>query len=170
MTGYRYSFSECEYSLELPEAPQAKSIWAGEEAPDFEANSSLGVVGEQANYKRMEWQTKDFLNVEITCVRVTPEFLKAQTSAKMFDYLESQFKDVSFESKKKNFSPGAQTLSWATIAGYEFDKNKKMIYNIGHYLTGLKSAMIIKIQFVADNPTFAEQYKMIDQSITLNKN
>lgn len=169
-SGYRYAWNNCEYSLELPEAPQSKSLWVDDDLSDFEKASSLGIVGERATYNRMEWQTNDFLNVEITCINVTPEFLKSLKAQKMFDYLESQFRDVTIENKKKNFSPGAQTLSWATIEGYEFDQDKRMIYNIGHYLTGLKTVMIIKIQFVADNPTFTKQYNVIDQSIALNKN
>lgn len=169
LIGYRYSWADCEYNVELPEAPQVKSIWGEDKLPDFEKISTMGVIGERARYHRIDWQTEDFLKIDILCLQVPQPFLKSLLPGKIFQYLDREIDAPNLSNAKRDTTHGAETLSWSSIAGYHFDSKNRAIYNIAHYLTGLKTVFIINISYIADNPIFTAQFNMVNDSISLNK-
>ena len=169
-TSYRYAWSDCEYSVELPEAPKVRSIWDTDTVSSrFEKPILLGQIGEAATYKRVNIATGDSISADVMCMKTTSEFLNSLTMEKMHSSLGTSFKGKTMQGLKKNYSKGAETLSWATIAGYGFDKDKKTVFRVGHYLTGLTTIALITIEVSAENKEFMQQYDLIDKSITLNK-
>lgn len=169
LDGYRYSWADCDYNVELPEAPQVKSLWGDEKLPDFEKISNMGVIGERAKYYRIDWQTNDFINIDIICLLVPQTFLKELQPGKIFEYLEREIDAPNLSNMKKDTTRGAETLSWTSVAGYHFDSKNRAIYNIAHYLAGLRTVFVMKISYIADNPTFTAQFNMVNESIALNK-
>ncbi len=163
---YNYAHNDGEYSINLPEAPTAVTIWADEKAvPYLENPPTYGAVGEIATFKRTDPESGDLFEITITFLRADRDSLLSLTQEKVENILKDEYKDVPMENKKISYSAGADTLKWATLTGFAVDKNNNLFYNAGHFLAGQQSLYVIKIRYTAENKTFQEYYKQVTNSI-----
>jgi hypothetical protein len=164
---YIYIHNDAEYSVELPDAPKAKTIWADaeEEIPYLDNPPKFGMVGEKAWMKRADADTGDSFSVEITFLKADRDFLLSMTKEKMLDALKEIYKDATLDNEEEHFSAGTDTLKWATVTGFSVDKANSLHYNAAHFLTGLETIMVIKVDYNVENPTFQKYYDTLAKSI-----
>jgi hypothetical protein len=165
---YTYANNDAEYTVDLPEAPRAVTIWADDKenpVPFIDEPPKNGPVGETAFIKKVDQETGDIYTVEITFVKADREFLLTMTRERMEKTLEEVFKEISLEQKKVNFSAGTDTLKWATLTGFSTDENNNYLYHAVHYLTGMESVIMIKAEFNVENKKFHDYYQTMASSI-----
>lgn len=166
LAGYSYAHSAGEYSVTLPEAPTATTIWADEQkVPYLENPPAYGAVGEVASFKRVDPESGDLFEVVITFLHADRDSLLSMTQEKVEQILNDEYKDFSMEGKKISYSAGADTLKWGTLTGFTVDEHNSLFYNAAHILTGLESFYVIKIRYTAENKMFQTYYKDVTDSI-----
>jgi hypothetical protein len=164
---YIYIHNDAEYSVELPDAPKAKTIWADQEEaiPYLDNPPKFGVVGEQAWLKRADPDTGDSFAVDITFLKADRDYLLSMSKDKMIQALKDLYKDTALDNQEEHFSAGTDTLKWATVTGFTVDKANSLHYNAAHFLTGLETIMIIKVDYNVENATFQKYYDTMAKSI-----
>jgi hypothetical protein len=164
---YVYIHNDAEYSIDLPEPPKASTIWADQEdpIPFLDNPPKYGFVGEHAWLKRADNDTGDVFNVDITFLKADRDFLLSLTKDKMIGSLKDLYKDVSLDNEEEHYSAGTDTLKWATITGFSVDKGNSLHYNAVHYLSGLDSIMVIRVDYNVENTTFQKWYDTLAKSI-----
>ena len=164
---YVYIHNDAEYSIDLPEPPKAATIWADQEdpIPYLENPPKYGFVGEHAWLKRADNDTGDVFSVDITFLKADRDFLLSLDKDKMLGAMNDFYKDVSLDNKEEHFSAGTDTLKWATVTGFSVDKANSLHYNAAHYLTGLDSIMVIRVDYNVENQTFQKYYDTLAKSI-----
>lgn len=163
---YRYAHGASEYTVDLPEAPTASTIWAEDgNIPYIETPPKYGAVGEVARFKRTDPKSGDFLEVRITFLKADRDFLLSLTEEKMKAVMEDEYKDMRLDNKKFSFTTGTDTLKWATLEGFSVDRNNSLLYNATHYLTGQDSIYVLKTTYNIERKEFTDIYKVIANSI-----
>lgn len=166
--GYTYAHPDAEYSITLPEAPVAITIWGDNPdmpVPLLDNPPKFGAVGETATFKRVDIETGDVFEVTIVLVKADREFLSSVTRKKIEEYLEAQMSNQQLDGKKQSFSAGTGTLKWGTLSGFSVDNNNALFYNIMHYITGVDSVMTVKVKYNVENKTFQQYYEDLSGSI-----
>lgn len=164
--GYSYAHSAGEYSITLPEAPIATTIWADEQkVPYLENPPAYGAVGEVATFKRVDPESGDMFEIVITFLHADRDSLLSMTQERVEQILKDEYKDFPMEDKKISYSAGADTLKWATLTGFTVDEHNSLFYNAAHLLTGLESFYVIKIRYSAENKMFQTYFKEVTDSI-----
>lgn len=163
---YIYVNNDGEYSVELPDAPTAATIWGNDEnIPYLTAPPKHGFVGEKAHYRRVDPTTLEFIDVSITFLKADRDFLLTLTQKTMEDTLSAEYKNMFLDGKQLNYAGGTDTLKWATLTAYSVDINNNVLFNAAHYLAGLETITVIKIQYSLKNKEFNEDYLKISKSI-----
>lgn len=163
---YTYVHNDAEYSINLPDAPTAVTIWGGDEnIPYLTTPPKNGFVGEKARYRRVDPDTLEFIDVTVTFLKADRDFLLTLTQQKMEDTLNAEYKDMFLDGKGLNYSGGTDTLKWATLTAYSVDINNNVLYNAAHYLAGLETITVIKIQYSLKNKEYNKNYLNISKSI-----
>lgn len=164
---YVYIHNDAEYSIDLPEPPKAETIWADQEAPiPFLDNPpKYGFVGEHAWLKRADNDTGDVFSVDVTFLKADRDFLLSLSKEKMLAEMNNFFKDVALDNKEEHYSAGTDTLKWATVTGFSVDKTNSLHYNAAHYLSGLDSIMVIRVDYNVENTSFQKYYDTLAKSI-----
>lgn len=164
---YTYIHNEGEYSVVLPDAPVGKTIWADqkEPIPYLDEPGKFGSLGEVARITRMDPDTGDLFDVEITFLKADRPFLLGLTEEKVKEYLKDTLKDTKLEAVKTNYSAGSGTLKWGNMTGFSVDKKNTLVYNAAHFLTGFETLTVIRIKYTAENKVYAQMYKDLQASI-----
>ncbi|MCC7036220.1 MAG: hypothetical protein IT560_02820, partial [Alphaproteobacteria bacterium] len=141
---YTYIHNEAEYSIDLPDAPVGVTIWADQKdpIPFLENPPKFGAIGEIARVRRVDIDTGDTYETEITFLKAERDFLLSMTEERMKEELEKIYKDISLDNKQETFSAGSDTLKWATLTGFTVDESNNLMFNSSHYIMGLQSIMI----------------------------
>lgn len=166
--GYTYAHPDAEYSINLPEAPTAITIWADDEenpVPYLDKPPKYGAVGEKASFKRIDIDTGDTFETTITFLRADNTFLLSLSPEKMKKTLSEEFSGIQMDNTQFNFSPGTGTLKWATITGFSIDQTSGLFYNVAHYISGQESIMVIKIRYNVENKGFQKYFDDVSGSI-----
>jgi hypothetical protein len=165
---YKYAHNDAEYSVMLPEAPTVETVSVDNGKVPYLENPPKDIaLGEIAAFRRADADTNESFDVKITFLKADNDFLSKLTEDKMKTALESDFKDVNLNDKKFDFSVNADTtLKWATLSGFSIDRYGHPSYNIGHYLSGKQSILVLKVQYSVENKTFADAYKKLADNIT----
>jgi hypothetical protein len=163
---YRYAHSASEYTVDLPEAPTATTIWAEDgNIPYLDVAPKYGAAGETALFKRTDVRSGDFIEIKITFLKADRDFLLNLTEEKMKAALESDYKDIRLDNKKFSFTTGTDTLKWATLEGFAVDRNNSLLYHTTHYLTGQDSVFVLKATYNIEKKEYTDVYKSIVDSI-----
>jgi hypothetical protein len=164
---YVYIHNDAEYSIDLPEPPKASTIWADQEEPIpyLDNPPKYGFVGEHAWMKRADPDTGDSFAVDIMFLKADRDFLLSLDKDKMLTAMKEIYKDVTLDNQEEHYSAGTDTLKWATITGFSVDKANSLHYNAAHYLSGLDTIMIIKVDYNVENQVFQKYYDTLAKSI-----
>ena len=164
----RYSPAEGEYSLVLPEAPSAETLWGrqGKTLPFIGDPPFFGAVGEKASFQQTDRNTGDTFDVSVTFIKANKEFLKTLNQQKMISDLEAGFKGMTLDRREEKFTAGSDTLKWATLTGFNISTDNSLTFHAAHYLAGLESISVIKMSFAIENKTYQSYYDKINKSIT----
>lgn len=164
---YTYIHNEAEYSVDLPDAPNGYTIWADQKdpIPFLEDPPKYGTLGETAIVKRVDLDTGDTFETEIIFLKAERDFLLSMTKEKMLDALDNIYADVRLDNKQVSYSPGSDTLKWATMTGFTVDQSNNLLFNAAHYLTGLQTILVIKTKYNVENKIFQGYYNQLQQSI-----
>jgi hypothetical protein len=164
---YTYIHNEAEYSIDLPDAPVGVTIWADQKdpIPFLENPPKFGSIGEIARVRRVDIDTGDTYETEITFLKAERDFLLSMTEERMKEELEKIYKDISLDNKQETFSAGSDTLKWATLTGFTVDEANNLMFNSSHYIMGLQSIMIIKSRYNVENKKFQTYYDNMAKSI-----
>lgn len=164
---YVYIHNDAEYSVDLPEPPKAATIWADREEPIpyLENPPKYGFVGERAWLKRSDPDTGDSFAVEITFLKADRDFLLSLNKENMLAAMKELYKEVTLDNEEAHYSAGTDTLKWATITGFSVDKANSLHYNAAHYLSGLDTIMVIKVDYNVENQLFQKYYDTLAKSI-----
>ncbi|HYD17480.1 MAG TPA: hypothetical protein VEF76_03250 [Patescibacteria group bacterium] len=164
---YTYIHNEAEYSIDLPDAPVGETVWADQKdpIPFIENAPKFGSIGEIARVKRVDIDTGDTFEVEITFLKAERDFLLSMTQERMKEELNNVYKDMNLDNKQESFSAGSDTLKWATLTGFTVDENNNLLFNSAHYLTGLSSVMVVRSRYNVENKKFQGYYDTMSKSI-----
>jgi len=164
---YTYLHNEGEYSIELPDAPVGKTIWAdqNEPIPYLEDPGKFGSIGEIATMRRTDPDTGDYFDVEITFLKADRPFLLGLTEEKIMGFLKEALKETKLEAMKTTYSAGSDTLKWGTMSGFSVDNKNTLLYNTAHFLSGFETITVIKIKYTAENKAYTAMYKDMQSSI-----
>jgi len=164
---YTYLHNESEYSIELPDAPVGKTIWADQQEPIpyLEEPGKFGSIGEIATMRRTDPDTGDFFDVEITFLKADRPFLLSLTEEKIIGFLKEALKETKLEATKNTYSAGSDTLKWGTMSGFSVDDKNTLLYNTAHFLSGFETITVIKIKYTAENKSYTAMYKDMQSSI-----
>lgn len=164
---YTYLHNEGEYSIELPDAPVGRTIWADqkEPIPFLEEPGKFGSLGEIATMRRTDPDTGDYFDVEITFLKADRPFLLSLTEEKLTGFLKDAMKDTRLEAQKINYSAGSDSLKWATMTGFSVDDKNTLLYNATHLVTGFETITLIKIKYTAENRSYSAMFKDLQSSI-----
>lgn len=164
---YTYIHNESEYSVDLPDAPNGVTIYADQKdpIPFLENPPKYGSLGEIATVRRVDLDTGDAFDVNITFLKAERDFLLSMTKDKMMKALDEVYADVRLDNKQENFSSGSDTLKWATVTGFTVDQSNNLLFNATHYLTGLQTILVIKVSYNVENKTFQSYYDQMQKSI-----
>lgn len=164
---YTYLHNEGEYSIELPDAPVGRTIWADqkEPIPYLEEPGKFGSLGEIATMRRTDPDTGDYFDVEITFLKADRPYLLSLNEEKLIGYLKEAMKDTRLEAMKTSYSAGSDTLKWATMTGFSVDDKNTLLYNSAHFLTGFETITVIKMKYTAENRAYTAMYKDLQGSI-----
>lgn len=164
-----YAFTDCEFAMALPEAPQVFTIRSEETPIPYLSNQpKMGVIGEVAVYKRVNPDTKEFVSAEFSCVNATREDLAALDPTMITEILTGSFGTQKIEREQFKYKPGSGTHSWGIYSGFSLDKdNKQVIHNIAHFVTGNLSIGYIKLSYSTGNSSFKRQFETMDRSIKM---
>lgn len=164
---YTYIHNEAEYSIDLPDAPVGTTIWADQKdpIPFLENPPKFGAIGEIARVRRVDIDTGDTYETEITFLKAERDFLLSMTEQRMKDELNNIYKDMNLDNKQETFSAGSDTLKWATLTGFTVDENNNLMFNSVHYVMGLQSIMIVKSRYNVENKKFQGYYDTMAKSI-----
>ena len=167
MTFVRYSPAEGEYSLLLPEAPSAETLWGkqGKTLPFVGDPPFFGAVGEKASFVQTDRNTGDTFDATITFVKANKEFLASLNQQKMIAALDAQLKGVTLDRREEKFTAGSDTLKWATLTGFNINNDNSLVFYALHYLVGLESISVVKMSFAIENKTYQAYYDKISKSI-----
>lgn len=168
----RYAAAEGEYSLLLPEAPQAETIRSNGKdlVPLLPFPQPVGVAGERATFKRTDSETGDSIEVTVTTMKARAEFLDTLNETNITLELEKMYSAPPLDRVKTSFSAGSQTLKWGTISGYRTSQDNRLYYEIAHYLVGLESITLVQINFSVENRRYKRYYADIGKSIAYTGN
>jgi hypothetical protein len=165
--GYKYANVAGEYSVELPDAPTGRTIWADKEAvPYLDNPPKYGSVGEVASFKQVDPETNESFEVAITFLRADRDFLLSMTQARMEETLKNEYAGTRLDNARASFSEGSGTLKWATLTGFTVTPNNDLLFNATHYLTGETSLQMIKVSYHLDNKKFDDYYQTLSKSIS----
>ncbi len=164
---YTYIHNEAEYSMDLPDAPSGRTIWADrrEPIPFLDDPPKFGSIGEVATVVRTDLDTGDVFKLEITFLKAERDFLLSMTKAKMQKALTEMYKDTRLDNEQENYSSGSDTLKWATLTGFTVDESNNLLFNAVHYLTGLQTLTVIKVSYNVENKNFQRWYDEMAKSI-----
>lgn len=164
---YTYLHNEGEYSIELPDAPVGRTIWADQKdpIPFLEDPGKFGSLGEIATMRRTDPDTGDYFDVEVTFLKADRPYLLGLNEEKLMSFLKEAMKDTRLEAMKTTYSPGSGTLKWATMTGFSVDDKNTLLYNSTHFLTGFDTITLIKIKYTAENRAYAAMFKDLQGSI-----
>jgi hypothetical protein len=164
---YTYIQEEGEYSVDLPEAPTGISIWAdtGETVPYLDNPPKYGWLGETCKIRRADVDSGDTFSVDITFLKADHDFLQGLTKDKMMAALRDLYKDTPLDNHEEHYSAGTDTLKWATLTGFNVDKMNSLHYNAAHFLSGLETIMVIKVDYNVENKVFQRWYDTLAKSI-----
>ncbi|MDI1227163.1 MAG: hypothetical protein PSY14_05725 [bacterium] len=164
---YTYIHNEAEYSIDLPDAPVGATVWADQKdkVPFLENPPKFGSIGEIARVRRVDIDTGDTYETEITFLKAERDFLLSMTEQRMKDELNNLYKDMNLDNKQETFSAGSDTLKWATLTGFTVDENNNLMFNSVHYVMGLQSIMIVKSRYNVENKKFQGYYDTMAKSI-----
>lgn len=167
---YIYLHTEGEYSIELPDAPAATTIWGDDtKIPYLENPPKFGPLGEKINLKQVDPETGDIFNVDIVFLKASRDYLLSLKPDKMLDLLYADYADVQLENMKPGYAPGSDTLKWSTLTGYSTGKDNRPLFNASHFLAGTQSIMVVKVHYNLQNQAFNELYKKLSASIKYNQ-
>ena len=167
---YIYLHTEGEYSVELPDAPSSKTIWGDDtKIPYLENPAKFGPIGEKANLRQVDPQTGDVFNVDITFLKANRDYLLSLTPEKMLDMIYADYNDVPLDNMKPGYAPGSDTLKWGTLTGYSVGKDNKPMFNATHFLVGVQSIMVVRVQYSVQNTSYNDLYKSLSASIQYNQ-
>lgn len=167
---YIYLHSEGEYSVELPDAPSAVTIWGGDKnIPYLDNPAKFGPLGERASVTQVDPQTGDIFKVEITFLKANRDYLLSLTPDHILDMIYADYKDTPLDDMKPGYTAGSDTLKWGTLTGYSTSKNNKTVFNATHFLAGLQTIMVIHVEYNIQNPAFNDAYKKLSASIRYNQ-
>lgn len=164
---YTYINNESEYSFDLPEAPSAVTIWGDqkEPIPYLEKPARFGMVGETANYRRVNEANGEYINIQITFLKADRDFLLTRTPENMQETLENEVRGLLLENKQFKYAPGKGTVKKMNLTGFSIDKGNNPLFNSVFYLTGDATMMIIKVQYSIENQIYNSQYQQMLESI-----
>jgi hypothetical protein len=164
---YIYVHNEAEYSIELPDAPHGTTIWADQEepVPYLEKPPKYGMLGEHATMRRANVDTGDIFDVDITFLKADRDFLLSLTKEKLMETLKDLYKETPLDNPEEHYSQGTDTLKWATLTGFTVDSTNSLHYNAAHYLVGLETIMVIKVNYTVENEQFQKWYDVLAKSI-----
>lgn len=164
---YTYLHNEGEYSIELPDAPVGKTIWADQQdpIPYLEEPGKFGSIGEIATMRRTDPDTGDYFDVEVLFLKADRPFLLNLTKEKLMGFLKEALKETKLEAMKSTYSEGSDTLKWGTMSGFSVDDKNTLLYNTAHFLTGFETITVIKIKYTAENKAYTAMYKDMQSSI-----
>lgn len=163
---YTYLHSEGEYSVDLPEAPRSTTIWADKgDIPYLSDAPAFGSLGEIATYRRVDPETGDFFDAKITFVKAEKDALLKLTEDGIKQILENDFSALKLDSKQVSVSAGDPPLKWGVLTGVSVDPSNRILFNTEHFITGLGSITVIRVQYSAENKTFESQYQDLVKSI-----
>lgn len=168
---YNYAHNEAEYSVVLPEAPSTRTIWErGPETAAFmdKPFTDGTALGEVATFKRVDIDSEDVFDVEITFLKAPTEFLTSLTEEKIRAMLEKEMKEQELQNKTFHYSPGKDLLKWASLSGFTSDKNHHPAYSVTHYLTGQQTILVIEVLYSVENKMYQDYYKALVDSIRYN--
>ncbi len=166
--GYVYAHPDSEYSIRLPEAPTAVTLWADDTSrpvPFMDDPPKYGAVGEIAKFKRVDADTGDTFETTVTFVKTGKDFVGTLTEDRMRETAEKEYKDEKLDNKKVSFSTGSETLKWLTVTGFTIDQANNLYYNVTHYISGLESVIMIKVRYNVENQKYQQFYDDITASI-----
>ncbi len=166
---YNYANNEAEYSLILPEAPMVRTIWgeSSDTKPYIEnLPTDNASVGEVATFKRVDIDTEEEFDVKITFLKARRGFLLDLTKDKVKAILDKLYTQTPLTNEKFSYSPGTNTLRWATLSGFMLDSHNHPAFSAAHYLTGLQSILVIQTTYSIENKLFDEYYNILVNSIT----
>ncbi len=163
----RYSPAEGEYSLLLPEAPSAETLWGkqGKTLPFIGDPPFFGAIGERATFYQTDRNTGDTFDATITFLKANKDFLKSLDQKKMIAALDSELKGITLDRREEKFTAGSDTLKWATLTGFSISNDNSLVFYALHYLVGLESISVIKMSFAIENKTYQAYYDKISKSI-----
>lgn len=162
---YIYIHNDGEYSVELPDAPLGKTIWADKDKiPYLDRPPRMGAMGEYATLRRVDSSTGDYFDVHITFLRASKSFIDSLTKEKLLGFLENDLKDIQLQKSARGFSE-KEKLKWATLTGYSVDKSNNLLFNAANFLVGVDTITVIRVQYSLENNEFNEAYKRLNKSI-----
>lgn len=164
---YTYIHNEAEYSMDLPDAPTGKTVWADQKdpIPFLDDPPKFGGLGEVATIRRADLDTGDTYSLEVTFLKAERDFLLSMSKAKMQKALAEMYKNIRLDNRQENYSSGSDTLKWATLTGFTVDESNNLLFNASHYLTGLQTLTVIKVQYNVENKNFQRWYDEMAKSI-----
>ncbi|MBU6475272.1 MAG: hypothetical protein KGL10_00095 [Alphaproteobacteria bacterium] len=169
---YNYANDESEYSVMLPEAPTVKTIWAtSPETKTYllgnlpEDTTFLGEIG---TFERTDMDTEGTFIAQVIFLKAPQSFLASLTEDKIKSILESTYANTQFAGEKFHYSasPGTGALKWATLSGFTMDERHQPAFCVTHYLTGLHSIFVVRVQFNLTDKLYNEYYNKLLSSIT----
>jgi len=165
---YQYANNYAEYSLTLPEAPLAKTLWGDvDKIPYLDNPPKAGFVGESATYITTDPETDETFGVEITFLKADKDFINSLNEEKLMGFIErdlSAYKNMENKSKKFKASETDGTKQ-GSISGVIINTENKPIFRAEHFLTGSASIMVIKVRYNLENKKMNEYYKTLVSSI-----
>lgn len=166
---YNYAHDEAEYSLNLPEAPNVRTIWlpSAETSPFLKSPpSDHAALGEVATFKRTDIDTEETYDVKITFLRARQNFLEDLNEEKIRHILTKEYSEMALTNESFTMSGGVGMLKWATLSGFTLDSHHHPAFCAIHYLTGFQSILVIQAKYSIENKTFQDYYKHMIDSIT----
>jgi hypothetical protein len=165
---YPYMHSEGEYSITLPDAPRAATIWADQTDPAIpflDKPPPYGSVGETTTLRRIDNERGDLFDIQTIFLKAGKDFVQKQTQESLTKLLENYMASTPLDKKQTSYSGGTSTLKWATLTGYQIDEKNNLFFVGSHLLTGTDTLFFVRIKYSAENKDFGAHYKKIIASI-----
>lgn len=169
---YNYAHINGEYVFSLPEAPRVETIWSWDKKIPYIPSAptdSDAVLGERAIFQRRDLEGRYFIRLMATTVKADKDFLESLTRERIQMILADEFIGKDLRNKRFSYSQGNETLKWGTARATSTEGGRR-IFNTAHFLSGLNSLTVIKIEYTPDEGIYDDYFKMIDSSIDLIRN
>ena len=165
---YVYSDTQGEYTITLPAPPQGETIWGdSKDVPYIDVKQYSGRIGSKATFKRKNFETGDFLNVEIITLASDKSFIQSLNEEKLSALAEEQYNKIKLLNLAIGFSEGGKNpvRKAVRLTGELYDKNGDSTKHHLQIMTGIDTLTALKISYSADNPAFEKDYQNIIGSI-----